>query len=321
VRELVREDGRVAGAVVDDGAVRLVRARETVVCAGGFANAPHLLSQHVPALDRIERVLCGGWRSARGLGFELLSDAGAAFAALDRVWMYPVGTPNPADSSGRRGLVVRGLEDEIWVDRSGRRFHDETLRGGRSGIAALLAREGQTCWGVCDVDEAANLRLLDDERYGTALGSTAAQQAAFFAQSAHAWYDEPLGALAVRHGLPAAALSETVRAYNGHVAAGVDPDHGRDLRDARAIDASRACVIQYFPIVQKNLGGVLTDGDGRVLGAEGQPIPGLLAAGEVAGMAGGHLNGNGALEGTMFGPSLFAGRIAGRTAALQPARA
>jgi predicted oxidoreductase len=51
-----------------------------------------------------------------------------------------------------------------------------------------------------------------------------------------------------------------------------------------------------------------------VLDGKGVPIRGLLAAGEVAGMAGGHINGEAALEGTMFGPSLFSGRVAGRTA-------
>lgn len=32
-------------------------------------------------------------------------------------------------------------------------------------------------------------------------------------------------------------------------------------------------------------------------------------------MAGGHINGRAALEGTMFGPSLFSGRVAGAWAA------
>ena len=42
---------------------------------------------------------------------------------------------------------------------------------------------------------------------------------------------------------------------------------------------------------------------------------GIYAAGEVAGMAGGHINGRRALEGTMIGPALFSGRVAGAWAA------
>jgi len=48
-----------------------------------------------------------------------------------------------------------------------------------------------------------------------------------------------------------------------------------------------------------------------------EPIPGLYAAGEVAGMAGGHINGRLALEGTMLGPSIFSGRVAGAWAAAE----
>ena len=67
--------------------------------------------------------------------------------------------------------------------------------------------------------------------------------------------------------------------------------------------------------MQKNLGGVRTDAAGWVRRAEGGIIAGLYAAGEVAGMAGGCINGQGAIEGTMFGPSLYSGRIAGQAAA------
>ncbi|MBT7235510.1 MAG: hypothetical protein HN861_20900, partial [Rhodospirillaceae bacterium] len=41
------------------------------------------------------------------------------------------------------------------------------------------------------------------------------------------------------------------------------------------------------------------------------------AAGEAAGMAGGHINGGAGLEGTMLGPSLFSGRVAGGWAAAE----
>jgi predicted oxidoreductase len=40
-------------------------------------------------------------------------------------------------------------------------------------------------------------------------------------------------------------------------------------------------------------------------------VPGLYAAGELTGMAGGHINGKAGLEGTMLGPALFSGRVAG----------
>jgi predicted oxidoreductase len=66
-------------------------------------------------------------------------------------------------------------------------------------------------------------------------------------------------------------------------------------------------------LTRKTLGGLETDLQGRVLRADGEPMPGLYAAGEVAGFGGGGMHGYGALEGTFLGGCLFSGRVAGRS--------
>ncbi len=66
---------------------------------------------------------------------------------------------------------------------------------------------------------------------------------------------------------------------------------------------------------RKTLGGLHTDLDSRVLAPGGVPVPGLYAAGEVAGFGGGGVHGYNALEGTFLGGCLFSGRTAGRAAA------
>jgi len=72
-------------------------------------------------------------------------------------------------------------------------------------------------------------------------------------------------------------------------------------------------------LTRKTLGGLQTDLAGRVLGAApGQgsgPVPGLYAAGEVAGFGGGGMHGYRSLEGSFLGGCLFSGRQAGRAAA------
>lgn len=68
-------------------------------------------------------------------------------------------------------------------------------------------------------------------------------------------------------------------------------------------------------LTRKTLGGLETDLHSRVLRRGGEPIPGLYAAGEVAGFGGGGVHGYRALEGTFLGGCLFSGRIAGRAAA------
>jgi uncharacterized protein len=70
-------------------------------------------------------------------------------------------------------------------------------------------------------------------------------------------------------------------------------------------------------LTRKTLGGLQTDLSSRVLEASGQPLPGLYAAGEVAGFGGGGVHGYRSLEGTFLGGCLFSGRIAGRAAAAE----
>jgi predicted oxidoreductase len=68
-------------------------------------------------------------------------------------------------------------------------------------------------------------------------------------------------------------------------------------------------------LTRKTLGGLQTNLSGQVLDASGTAIPGLYAAGEVAGFGGGGVHGYRSLEGTFLGGCLFSGRAAGRAAA------
>ena len=84
--------------------------------------------------------------------------------------------------------------------------------------------------------------------------------------------------------------------------------------------------VQWFPLVGwAERGGGPADGHGNSVPrfhvtwgtgpAVMAPIPGLYAAGEVAGFGGGGVHGYRSLEGTFLGGCLFSGRQAGRTAA------
>jgi len=73
--------------------------------------------------------------------------------------------------------------------------------------------------------------------------------------------------------------------------------------------------VKLHVLTRKTLGGLETDLSARVLGNDGSPLPGLYAAGEVAGFGGGGMHGYRALEGTFLGGCLFSGRTAGRSAA------
>ena len=73
--------------------------------------------------------------------------------------------------------------------------------------------------------------------------------------------------------------------------------------------------IRMTVMARKSLGGIQTDLDSRVLRPNGEPIPGLFAAGEAAGFGGGGMHGKRSLEGTFLGGCVFSGRQAARAIA------
>ncbi|WP_353810114.1 FAD-binding dehydrogenase [Agromyces sp. SYSU T00194] len=100
------------------------------------------------------------------------------------------------------------------------------------------------------------------------------------------------------------------RHYRGDKLIRVAPPH-------RILDpkAGPLIAVKLHVLTRKSLGGIQTDLESRVLGADGTPVPGLYAAGEAAGFGGGGMHGYRALEGTFLGGCLFSGRAAGLAAA------
>lgn len=83
----------------------------------------------------------------------------------------------------------------------------------------------------------------------------------------------------------------------------LDPEHGPLI------------AVRLNILSRKTLGGIETNLDSQAMGSDGHPIPGLYAAGEVAGFGGGGVHGYNALEGTFLGGCIFSGRAAGRALA------
>ncbi|WP_211097151.1 FAD-binding dehydrogenase [Aliishimia ponticola] len=84
----------------------------------------------------------------------------------------------------------------------------------------------------------------------------------------------------------------------------LDPDNGPLI------------AVRLHVLTRKTLGGLQTDLDSRMIDANGRVVPGLFAAGEVAGFGGGGYHGYNALEGTFLGGCIFSGRNAGRSKAV-----
>ncbi len=91
-------------------------------------------------------------------------------------------------------------------------------------------------------------------------------------------------------------------------------------RLSRVIAPHRITDPKYGPLVavrlnlitRKTLGGIQTNTDSQVMMPGGErAIPGLYAAGELAGFGGGGIHGYNALEGTFLSAAIFTGRAAG----------
>jgi tricarballylate dehydrogenase len=135
---------------------------------------------------------------------------------------------------------------------------------------------------------------------------------------------QTLAELAQHIGVPADALEATVREYNAGCVEGpwkpleLDGLATRGLTPPKSNWATPLVDGPYhaYPIISSNVftfGGLKIDEEARVVDADGEPIPGLYAAGEITGLY--YRNYTGAtsvLRGMVFG------RIAGARAAKNP---
>jgi predicted oxidoreductase len=315
---LLTEHGGMCGVRAVDvatGAPTEIRSRAVVVTTGGFNSNLEMVLEAKPEL-RGMKVMEGSGRGATGSGHALIRELGGHFTHMDEIWFYVYATPDYRDSTGRRGLVFRLAPGYIWINQQGRRFHDESTTGGASASPALMRQTPAHAWAVLDTPMTAKMEVADPYyRDGDTVRRDRIQElldSSPFIKKAGA-----LDELARKMDVDPGTFLGEVETYNKAFDMGLDrePAFGKVLAGGKKFDTPPYYAIQLFPLARKNFGGVKTDLRCRVLNRYFEPIPGLFAAGEVAGMAGGHINGKAGLEGTMLGPAIFSGRVAGAWAA------
>jgi 3-oxo-5alpha-steroid 4-dehydrogenase len=248
-----------------------------VLAAGGFINSPEMVADYAPAVHATALRL--GTDGDDGRGIRMAQAVGARTKRMDAIeCALPFNAP-------------RNLVHGIIVNRLGRRFVNEDTYMGRVGQTSLVHEGGQA------------YLIVDEEHYTpTWLGYRAK------------WVCETAEELESEIGLPAGSLVATIAYFNEHAERGADPlFHKRaplltPLRGPLAALDLRAHKFIYAPFT---LGGLDTAVDGAVRDLDGEPIPGLFAAGRTtSGVAA-----QGYCSGLSLGDSTLFGRLAGLSAA------
>ncbi|HYB40143.1 MAG TPA: FAD-binding protein, partial [Candidatus Methylomirabilis sp.] len=288
VEAFLTEGDRVSGVRAADtahGSRTEVHSKAVIVATGGFNSNLELVLEAKPELAGC-RVMEGSGRGATGSGHLLVREIGGYLTHMDEIWFYAYATPDYRDPTGRRGLVFRGTPGYVWVNQQGRRFHNESLTGGASASPALFRQTPAHAWAILDTPMTASMGVADPyyQEGGRILPDKVQEllDSSPFIKKA-----ESLDDLARKIGVDPSVFLEELNAYNAAFDAGAktEPAFGKSIELSKRFDTPPYYAVQLFPLARKNFGGVKTDIRCRVLDRHFEPIAGLYAAGEVAGMA------------------------------------
>lgn len=304
-RSLHTEDGRVTGLVARTRRGPAQFRGAVVLACGGYQGNAELMARYHGARALTARPVAKGGNYNKGEGLEMALALGAATAGN-----FALFHAEPVDPrSGEPEAAIFCFPYGILVNAEGRRFVDEA----RGTVDAWYERTTRAiqdqprgiAWVILDQAGLAVPNLMAGVR--TDIPPVTAQSIAALAESL---------------GIPAATLTAEVAAYN---AACPSPDAFDPLRpDGLAtsgltppksnwsLPIERGPFVAY-PIMAANVftfGGLKTTAAAEVVDRDGDPIPGLYAAGELTGLYYSNYTGStSVLRGATFG------RIAGARSA------
>jgi succinate dehydrogenase/fumarate reductase flavoprotein subunit len=278
---LLIDQGRVSGAEVrlHSGEQRTIAARTTLLAMGGFAGSPELRARHLGEQAR-DLPLRANQHSA-GRGLDLGLSAGATFGK-DDAGFYGHLMASGVDVSDPFMFAPMSFyhsEHGVLLNVRGNRFVDETV-GDQLNAIALLDQPEARCLLVYDQRVHRDWML---KPYVEGIEPYNKFDAVYKAggRCAIAHDLDEFQALPDEWGYPADAVHAALEAFNRQAQSGAhDPPR---VNDALPLAEPPFYVVELIPAITFTFGGLLIDPQARVLGEDGDPIPGLLAAGGDAG--------------------------------------
>jgi fumarate reductase flavoprotein subunit len=289
--------GRVRGVRLrrPDGAVEDIGCEALILACCGFGGDAQMVARFIPEMAS---AVYHGHLGNRGDAVAWGQALGAAVADM-------TGYQGHGGLAAGHGVPILWpliMEGGVQVNAMGRRFSNEAA-GYSEQAAKVNAQPGRIAWSI--FDERLHRLMLGFEDYKDALIAGAVLRAA------------TLPDLAELTGLPPGALAETLDAVGRCVEGAASDPWGRDFTGKPPL-ASPFYAAKVTGALFHTQGGLVVDGEGRVLRDNGTPLPNLFAGGGAArGISGpdadGYLAGNGLLTATTLG------KLAGRAAARQVA--
>ena len=286
---LLSSNGMVTGVKVQnaDGSTYTLKAKAVIIATGGFGANLGMVARLQPSLS----------------GFATLNHPGATGDAFD--WVAPLGGAtiqmaniqiHPTAEATNHILITEAVRGNgaILVNHSGKRFCNEM--GTRDVVSAAILRQ-----------QSGEAFLIFDQSVRKSLASIET-----YANQRLLLQGNTLEELAKSTGIPSESLKESLARYNAQQKAGVDEDFGRSAAEmTAALETAPYYAVRVTPAIHHTMGGLSVDTGTRVLKADGTPIPGLYAAGEVTG----GLHGANRLGGNGVADIVVNGRLAGQAAA------
>ncbi|NVY96234.1 flavocytochrome c [Lactobacillus sp. DCY120] len=287
VTQILQAQGKVSGVQVKQaGQEKTIAAAAVILATGGFGASSQLLEKYRPDLRNLKTTNQPG---ATGDGIKLAQAAGADLVDMDQVQVHPT-VQQESDHAFLIGEAVRG-EGAILVDQNGERFVNE-LATRKEVTAAIDCLPGRKASLIFDQEVRQRVQAIEFyDHIGLVLTATT-------------W-----AGLAQQNQWEPATLTTTIQNWNQVVTQkALDPlgrTTGRHTLTTRPFYA-----IHIAPAVHYTMGGVVINELTQVLTPEQKVIPGLFAAGEVAG----GLHGNNRIGGNSIAETVIFGRQAGQQA-------
>jgi 3-oxosteroid 1-dehydrogenase len=331
VEELVFEDGKAVGAVLDkDGETLRVKAnRGVVLAAGGFSRNLEMRQKY--QRHPIATEWTAGSPSNTGDAIRMGRDAGGALGLMDEAWWTPVSLV-PKSPFSWVLVVEKSLPHGLFLNQDGKRFTNEAapyidvVNGMYDDVAKTGAADPR--W----------FHIFDATyRKSSIVGPVAPGKVMPDKQLPRRYRDgnflykaETLDELCEQLKIPAATAKAAITRFNEHAVKGEDPDFNRGWSaqdryygdpnvkpncSLGPIETGPFYAVQIYPGDLGTKGGLVTDEHSRVLKEDGQPIAGLYAAGNSSSSVMGRTYPG---AGGTIGPALTFGFLAAEDAAQEP---